>query len=47
MPDTLLSYIGPGLGMGTILLVLLIFGVVVLSFGYILWIRIKRFFRKK
>lgn len=39
-------YIGPGVGVGTILIVLLVIGLVVFSVGLILWIPIKRFFRK-
>ena len=39
-------YIGPGIGLGTILLVLLIVALVVFSFGVILWIPIKRSWRK-
>ncbi|MCE2495398.1 MAG: hypothetical protein J4F31_02280 [Flavobacteriales bacterium] len=40
-------YIGPGLGVGTVVLILIIGGIVLFSFGYIIWIRIKRRFRKK
>lgn len=40
-------YIGPGLGTGTIVLILLISGLVFFSFGYIIWIRIKQRFKKK
>ncbi len=42
-----MMYVGPGLGTGTIILVLLIFGLVVLSIGYLLWARIKKMFKKK
>ncbi len=42
-----LLYIGPGLGAGTIVLILVITGIVAFSFGYIIWIRIKQRFRKK
>lgn len=45
MLSTLL-YIGPGLGIGTILLVLIILLIVVVSFGLILWIPIKNLFKK-
>jgi TM2 domain-containing membrane protein YozV len=40
-------YIGPGLGIGTIILIFLIGGIVVFAFGYIIWMRIKRLFKKK
>jgi len=40
-----LLYIGPGLGIGTILLVLIILLIVAVSFGLILWIPIKNFFK--
>jgi phosphate/sulfate permease len=40
-------YIGPGLGVGTIILIFIISGVVVFAFGYIIWLKIKRFFRRK
>lgn len=40
-------YIGPGLGLGTIVLILVIGGIVVFSFGYIIWLRMKKFFKKK
>jgi hypothetical protein len=44
---TTLAYIGPGLGIGTILLVLLTAGIVVFSFGYIAYLKIKQLFKKK
>jgi hypothetical protein len=44
MLSTLL-YIGPGLGIGTIFLVLIILLIVVISFAMILWIPIKNFFK--
>ncbi len=44
MLSTLL-YIGPGLGIGTILLVLIILLIVVISFGLILWIPLKNFLK--
>lgn len=40
-------YIGPGMGIGTIVLILIIGGIVLFSFGYIIWIKVKRRFRKK
>ncbi len=42
-----LLYIGPGLGVGTIVLIFIIGGIVVFSFGFVLWLKIKRFFKKK
>ena len=42
----MILYIGPGLGVGTVLIILLILLLVVFSFGVVLWIPIKRFFRK-
>lgn len=41
-----LLYIGPGLGVGTVILVLVILLIVVFSVGMILWIPIKNFFKK-
>lgn len=40
-------YIGPGLGTGTIVLIIAISAIVLFSIGYIIWARIKRTFRKK
>lgn len=40
-------YIGPGLGIGTIILIFGIGGIVLFAFGYIFWIKIKSFFKKK
>lgn len=40
-------YIGPGLGIGTIILIFIISGIVVFAFGYILWLKIKKIFKKK
>jgi len=37
-----LLYIGPGLGLGTLVLVFVIAGIVLFSFGYILWLKFKR-----
>jgi len=42
----LLLYIGPGLGSGTIITVLIILLIVAISVVYIIWIPIKNFFRK-
>lgn len=42
-----LLYIGPGLGLGTIVLILIIAGIVVFAFGYIIWLKAKKFFNKK
>ena len=39
------SYIGPGIGIGTVILILIILSIVFLSFAFILWIPIKNFFR--
>jgi hypothetical protein len=39
-------YIGPGLGLGTLLIILCILLLVIFSFGMILWIPIKRFYKK-
>ncbi len=43
----LLLYIGPGLGVGTIILTLIIGGIVAVSFFYLFWLKIKRFFKNK
>jgi len=40
-------YIGPGLGLGTIILILVIGGIVLFSFGYIIWLKTKKYFKKK
>jgi TM2 domain-containing membrane protein YozV len=42
-----LLYIGPGLGIGTIILVFIIGGIVLFSFGYIFWLKVRRLFKKK
>ena len=39
-------YIGPGIGIGTLLIILFIVLLVIFAFGVVLWIPIKRFFRK-
>ncbi len=40
----MLLYIGPGLGVGTIVLVLVVLALIVFSLGYVLWVPLKRFF---
>lgn len=40
-------YIGPGLGIGTIILIFIIGGIVVFAFAYIIWLKIKRFIKNK
>jgi len=40
-------YIGPGMGVGTIVLMFVIGGIVLFSFIYVFWLKIKRFLRKK
>lgn len=42
-----LLYIGPGMGIGTIVLIFIIGGIVVFSFGFVFWMKLKRFFKKK
>ena len=42
----LLLYIGPGLGLGTIIIVLIILFIVFISFGSIIWISLKNLIRK-
>ncbi|EMQ95772.1 MULTISPECIES: hypothetical protein [Xanthomarina] len=39
-------YIGPGIGLGTLLIIVFIVLLVLFAFGVVLWIPIKRFFRK-
>ncbi|MCX7551130.1 hypothetical protein [Xanthomarina sp. F2636L] len=39
-------YIGPGIGLGTLLIIVFIILLVLFAFGVVLWIPIKRFFRK-
>ena len=41
-----LTYIGPGLGIGTIVIVLIVLLIVVISIISILWIPLKKFFKK-
>ena len=43
---TLLLYIGPGLGATTILIVLVVLALVLFSLGYVLWVPLKRMFRR-
>lgn len=43
---TEILYIGPGLGIGTIILVFIIGGIVVFAFGYIFWMKIRSYFKK-
>ena len=40
-------YIGPGMGIGTMILVFVIAGIVLFAFGYIIWHKAKKLFRKK
>ena len=40
-------YIGPGMGLGGIVLIFLIVGLVVFSLGYIVWLKIKSYRKKK
>ncbi len=42
----MLLYIGPGLGIGTIVLVFAILAIVIFSFGYIFFLQIRSFFKK-
>lgn len=42
-----LLYIGPGLGVGTIILIFVIGGIVVFAFGYIIWLKVRSFLRKR
>lgn len=42
-----LLYIGPSLGIGTIILIFAIGGIVLFSFGYIFWLKIKKLFKRK
>lgn len=43
---TEILYIGPGLGLGTIILIFIIAGIVIFAFGYIGWMKIRRYFNK-
>ena len=43
---SVLLYLGPGLGAGTIIIVFVVLAVVVLALGLIVWIPIKNFFKK-
>lgn len=40
-------YIGPGLGIGTIILIFIIGGIVVFAFAYLFWLKIRSYFKKK
>jgi hypothetical protein len=40
-------YIGPGLSIATIIMMFVIGGIVIFSFGYIFWLKIKSKFKKK
>jgi len=40
------SYIGPGLGIGTVVIVLIVILIVLISIISILWIPLKKFFKK-
>lgn len=40
-------YIGPGMGVGTMVLVFVIAGIVLFAFGYIIWHKVKSIFKKK
>jgi TM2 domain-containing membrane protein YozV len=42
-----LLYIGPGMGIGSIILVFIIAGIVLAAFGYIIWHKVKTLFKKK
>jgi len=35
------GYIGPGLGVGAIVLLIVIGGLIIFSFGYLLWYKLK------
>jgi len=41
-----LAYIGPSMGAGCIALTLLVGGIVVAALGYIVWLRLKKIFKK-
>lgn len=45
MINTLL-YVGPGLGLGAIVLIVIILLIMLISFVAILWVPVKRFFKK-
>ena len=44
---TVLLYLGPSLGLGTIITVFIILGLVVLSLGYVIWLKVRKYFKKK
>ncbi len=39
-------YIGPGLGVGSLILMFLIGAIVIFSLGFIIYLKAKRFFKK-
>jgi hypothetical protein len=41
-----LLYIGPGLGVGSLILMFLIGAIVIFSLGFIIYLKAKRFFKK-
>jgi hypothetical protein len=41
-----LLYIGPGLGVGSLILIFLIGAIVIFSLGFIIYLKAKRFFKK-
>lgn len=45
--NEMLLYLGPGLGLGTVALVFIILGLVVFSLAYVVWLKVKKFFKKK
>jgi hypothetical protein len=42
-----LLYIGPGIGLGTAILIFVIAGIVLFAFGYIIWYKVRNLFKKK
>lgn len=44
---SVLLYLGPSLGLGTIITVLVICALVLFSLGYVVWLNVKKFFKKK
>jgi hypothetical protein len=42
-----LLYIGPGLGLGSLILIFIIGGLVLFSFAYIIWLKFKKRFKNK
>lgn len=39
-------YVGPGIGLGTIVIIGIILLIIALSFGVVIWRQAKRFFKK-